>query len=135
MTNPVDPPSAAYPQNPQNAPYAPMPGQAAPPARNGNPLGLIALIVGIVLLLFGFVMMLVQGGLIAAEVYDALQTASLLNAVVSGILAAAAVVLGAVGLAQRGRPKALAGIGIGIGVAVLVSVLSGMLYGLVISGF
>lgn len=132
MTTPVDPPPAAYPPNAQ---YAPISGQTAVPMRTGNPLGRIALILGIVLLVFGFMMMLVQGGLIAAEVYEGLQTASVLNAVVSGLLAAAAVVLGAIGLAQRGRPKALAGIGLGIGVAVLVSVLSGMVYSLVISGF
>jgi hypothetical protein len=131
VTNPVDPPSAAYPPNPQ---YAPTQGQVSKPARTGNLLGLVALIVGVVLLMFGFVMMLVQGGLIAAEVYDALGAVSLLNTVVSGLLAAAAIVLGAVGLAQRGRPKALAGIGLGIGAAVLVSVFSGVLYSVIVSG-
>jgi len=130
VTHPVDPPSATYAHTSHHAA-----GPATAPTRVGNPLGLIALILGVVVLVLGVVMMLVQASLIAAQAYEALEPLGWLNTLVSGVLGAAAIVLGAVGLAQRGRPQAVAGIGLGIGVAVLVSVISGMLYTLVASSF
>jgi hypothetical protein len=53
-------------------------------------------------------------------------------AVLNALLAIAAIVLGAIGLAARSRPKGLAGIGLGGGAVVLFGLLSSQLTNLVL---
>ena len=104
----------------------PPPGAYPRPAR--NPLGLASLIVGAIPSLLGVFFLLVQAALITsgdAQAFGAVSTAS---SVLSGLLGAAALILGLVALARRGASKTLAAAGIALGAATLVGVLGSLLY-------
>lgn len=131
-------PKPAYAQEPSSAtpggapydgtPYdgTPYGGRSEP--RSGNPLGVVSVIVAAVVLLLGMAFLILQAGVIASGRYEALQWINIANSAISGLLGLVALIVGAIGLAQKGRPKALAGIGVGVGIAVVVGVLSGLLY-------
>lgn len=112
--------------------YAPPPGYAAaPPApapRNTNVPGVISVILGGVLLVTATVSMLAQFAAIQSGHHEWFLVIGPATQVVEGLLAVGAVATGIVGLTRKGRPKALAGIGLGIGVAVLWQNVGALLY-------
>jgi hypothetical protein len=130
-------PTGAQPQHPAGAypgqPYAGASAAVTAPKGKGNPFGLISLIAGGVLLLWQFVFLFLQAGAYAASSYETLGAIGALNGIVQGILALAALVFGFIGLAQRGKPKVVAGIGTGIGISGLVGVLVGLLFPVIIA--
>lgn len=148
MTTPSEtPPTPAYAQPSYAQPAQTQPSYAQPapqppfgdgatatgsvPAR--NTIGLIALLLGIVVLISSTVSLLAQAAVIASGDYNSLAVVNTVTATVEGVLALAAVVCGGIGLALKGRSKAMAGIGLGIGVCALWVVLGGVFYGLVVS--
>lgn len=152
MTDPAEPqPAPPDAGSPYGAPaqpgfaqpaYAPQPSSATPGGvpydgalyggrsepRSGNPLGVVSVIVAAVVLLLGMAFLILQAGVIASGRYEVLQWINIANSAISGLLGLVALIVGAIGLAQKGRPKALAGIGVGVGIAVVVGVVSGLLY-------
>lgn len=141
------PPAAETPQTASPASY-PIPSYAsAPPAGapesygapdstagrpRPNVLGIIALAIGIVVMLSSTVSLFVQAAMFSSGDYTAIGVVMGIISVVQGLLAAAAIVCGAIGLALKGRAKGAAGVGLGIGVAALWSVLGGVLYGIIV---
>jgi hypothetical protein len=118
---------------PQHPGYAPQRPGAAPqpgaPSRPGNPFGLVAIIAGGLLLLSTIVQVGVQTAAVARDDFEALGLSSGVSTLIDGLISLVAVVFGIIGLAQRGRPHALAGIGAGIGIATLVSaIVWGLIY-------
>jgi hypothetical protein len=110
---------------------APQAGHAARPAKNA--LGTIALVIGVVVLLSSTASLIAQAVVISSADYVAIGIVANIFAVVQGLLALAAIVCGAIGLAQKGRAKGAAGIGLGIGVTALWAVLGSLVYGSLIS--
>ena len=82
--------------------------------------------------LFGFINSSQQ---IFYDVFKAPALFTTVFAVLQGLVAIAAIVLGAMGLAARDRPKALAGIGLGGGTVVLFGLLAGQLTTLLLFAF
>ncbi|WP_438352138.1 hypothetical protein [Microbacterium sp. CJ88] len=145
--HPGQPPYAQqYGQAPQYAQGAPaypsaassyaQPGEPKP-ASKGNPLALVSIIAGALLLLWQFVFLFLQAGAYASSSYQAIGALGTVSGVVQGILALVALAFGVIGLAQRGKPRVLAGIGTGIGISGLVGVIVGLIFPIIIaaSGF
>ena len=113
-------------------PYAPPPGYiAAPPppaSRTTNVPGVISVILGGVLLGTATISMLAQFAAIQSGHHEWFLVINPATQLVQGLLAVGAVAAGIAGLTRKGRPKALAGIGLGIGVAVLWQSLGAVLY-------
>jgi hypothetical protein len=131
---PVPPPSPGLggPGYANRSGYLPV-GEAglASPA-TGSRLGLVAVILGGAALVLELVFAIVQVGLIASELYSVFDLASYVHNFLITPLAVGGIVLGAIALARRGTPKALAGIGLGIGIAMLVEAITSVLYTVVI---
>lgn len=144
-TPPNTPPAPDTPENPAVAPYDPgfsatpayaatsaQPGAPAPAALPGtkNTLGLIALIIAVATLVLSTVTLISQGAMLLQPDYNYM----LINVVttiftsIGGLLSAAAIVLGAIGLTKKGAPKGAAGVGLGIGVATVWSILGNVIY-------
>ncbi|RFA22374.1 hypothetical protein [Subtercola boreus] len=103
-----------------------------------NPLGLIALVVGAVGILFNVLFTLVQAVAVGQGMYDLLSTFAVAHSILAIVIAVATIALGVLALLKKGAPKAAAGAGTALGAASLVSVLTGLLYSGVIaaaSGF
>lgn len=128
---------APTPQQQWAAAHPPQGSPADPGAKRGNPAGLFAAILVGVTMVIAILQTVVTATLITgtAPGYSLYGTVTMIIAVVQGLIALAAVVLGAIGLAQRGRPKALAGIGLGGGAVVLVQLLASQLLNLMLIGF
>jgi len=123
-------PEGAYPAG---AGYAVAPAAAPTAAR--NTLGLVALIIGVATLVLSTVTLVSQGAMLLQPDYD-YQLINLVTTVftsIGGLMAVAAVVLGAIGLAKKGAPKGAAGIGFGIGVATVWSILGNLIYSGILS--
>lgn len=130
------PAAAQHPPRPaqqQAAAQAPYPGQqpgpqgsaGRAPAKRGNPAGLVAVILVVANLLATIVSYGVQAVIMrTSSSIPELELSNLTFSIIGGLLALGAVVLGAIGLAARGRPKALAGIGLGAGAFALVNMLT-----------
>jgi hypothetical protein len=123
-------PSAAQPHPGQPYPGQHYPGQPYPAgpgagASARNIPGLVAFIAGMVLLGVQLVWSVVQALVIRGGSYEIIQVLNGVAGVVNGLLALVAVVFGLIAVLQRGRPKALGGIGLGLGLGALVGVLSG----------
>lgn len=128
------PPSAPYgavPPGvaPSGAGYgaAPAPTPAARPARNA--LGIVALVLGAIILVTSSMSLVVQASMMRTGDYAAIGAILGAFALVQGALALAAIVCGGIGLALRGRAKGAADVGLGIGVTALWAVLGGLFYG------
>ena len=106
---------------------APEPAPAARPARNA--LGIVALILGVIVLLTSSVSLVVQASMLRTGDYAAIGAILGAFALVQGALALAAIVCGGIGLALRGRAKGAAGVGLGIGITALWAVLGSVFYG------
>ncbi|MBD3942969.1 hypothetical protein IF188_14840 [Microbacterium sp. NEAU-LLC] len=128
-------PNAAYP-NAQTYPAQSSPGAAATaPARPKNTLGLVALIIAIATLVLSTVTLVTQAAMMLQPNYNYVLV-NLVTTVftsIGGLLALAAVVLGAIGLAKKGAPKGAAGIGLGIGVATIWAILGNLIYSGILS--
>ena len=109
--------------------YVSAPDAAAPARPARNVMGIVALVIGAVLLLSSTISLVAQAFLIRAADYVLISTVLAGFSTLQGILAVAGVVCGSIGLALKGRPKGAAGVGLGIGVAVLWSVLGSFLFG------
>ena len=113
-------------------PYAPPPGYAAappPPAsRTTNVPGVISVILGGVLLVTATVSLFTQFAIMTSGQYELIGVVSSVMGIIQSLLAIGAIATGIIGLTRKGRPKALAGIGLGIGVAVLWQNLGALLY-------
>lgn len=139
----ADPRPAAHLAAPQpSAPYGAAPPGIAPsgaagyggapapvtrPARNA--LGIVALVLGVIVLLTSSLSLVVQASMMRTGDYAAIGAILGAFALVQGALALAAIACGGIGLALRGRAKGAAGIGLGIGVTALWAVLGGVFYG------
>jgi hypothetical protein len=102
-----------------------------------NRAGLVAVILVAVIMVLQTISSFLGGTILrgstgSIQAYAAFTGATV---IIQGLLAVAAIILGAIGLAARDRPRALAGIGLGGGVVVLWSILSGQLSNLVMYGF
>lgn len=126
-------PYTAPPDAYATASYGPPPSYASAPAAPARParnvMGIVALVIGAVLLLSSTTSLVAQAFLIRAADYTLISTVLAGFSTLQGILAVAGVVCGSIGLALKGRPKGAAGVGLGIGVAVLWSVLGSFLFG------
>lgn len=122
---------------PQQSSYGQPGGPTARPASNS--LGVIAVILGGIPLLFSLIQPVITVLLLRAATnfrISAYDSVGALSAVVSGlafVLGAAAVVVGIIGLRRRGASKALAGVGVGLGIAAVWGGIAGFLYPLVMS--
>jgi hypothetical protein len=115
---------------PAGAPYGPRPqGEPAGRRPGRNTLGIIALVIGIVVLLSSSMSLVVQASMIRTGDYAAIAAIVGVFSLVQGALALAAIVCGGIGLALRGRARGTAGVGLGIGVTALWAVLGSILYG------
>jgi hypothetical protein len=127
-------PGAPYAGTPYAAAgFEPGPAPARTP-RRGNPLGLVAaLLVGLALVI-QLTSSVVTAGLLSSYsgAYEAYGTTTLVFGVLQGLVGLAALVLGAIGLAARDRPKGLAGIGVGGGAVLLAGILLGQLTNLLL---
>lgn len=117
----------SYPPQPPapGSPFAPGP----PAIRRRNTLGLVAAILVGACLVLEVIASISTTAIIASRDadYAAYGAVALLFSILEGLIATAAIVLGAIGLAGRDTPKALAGIGLGGGIAVLFGILVGQL--------
>ncbi|MCS5734242.1 YML083C domain-containing protein [Herbiconiux daphne] len=132
-------PHPGYGPNPGSGPnpgYAPGTATAPPPLiprPTRNTLGLASLIVGAIGPVLGLLFLLIQAALIGSGETQAIGAAGAVNGVLSGLVAAAALVLGLIALSRRGASKTLAAAGIALGAAGLVGVFGAVLYGLVVN--
>jgi len=119
--------------NPPHSAHRPHDGGRRP----GNPAGLISVILVAAALALQLVSAVVSAAVLgsAAMRYDLYGLFTTVFAVLQGLVAIAAIVLGAMGLAARDRPKALAGIGLGGGTVVLFGLLAGQLTTLLLFAF
>jgi hypothetical protein len=124
--HPAFPPYGQVPQHPQYA-YPPQGHPAPAPARRGNPMGLVALIAGILILATQVFQLIGQAVVIRGADYSAIQILNIAQGVIQGLLGLVAVVFGIIGILQKGRPHALAGIGLGIGASAVLGVVTGWL--------
>ncbi|MFG6444755.1 hypothetical protein ACFXQA_05730 [Microbacterium sp. P07] len=117
-----------------NPPYPPSP---AGPQRPGNTAGLISVVLVAASLAIQLVTSLVSAAIIGgADVrYDLFGAFTGFMAILQGLVGAAAVVVGGIGLAARERPKALAGIGLGGGAVVLFGLLASQLTTVLVFAF
>ena len=130
---------AAAPGYAAGTAYAGTPGSPAAPAPTAsgpkNALGLVALIIGVATLVLSTVTLISQAVMLLQPDYD-YQLVNLVTTVftsIGGLMALAAVVLGAIGLAKKGAPKAAAGIGLGIGIATVWAILGNLIYSGILS--
>ncbi|GAA5195929.1 hypothetical protein [Microbacterium jejuense] len=140
MTTPPSTPETPHDQPipaPDAAPAQPgapaAPSSAAPGAK--NPLGLIALIIAVATLALSTVTLISQAAMMLQPDYDYMLV-NLVTTVftsIGGLMALAAVVLGAIGLAKKGAPKGAAGVGLGIGVATVWAILGNLIYSGILS--
>lgn len=100
---------------------------AAAPQPRGNPLGLVALAVAVVLLLLGVVALVAQAVAIQGGSPQAVGAVSTAFNVVHIVLALAGVALAIVGLVQRDRRRTIAAIALGANAAIAASTLTGLL--------
>lgn len=142
---PAYPPASqpGYPAAPTPPGYGATPAQpgypapSAPPARRGNPAGLVAAILVGASLALQLIQSVSMAAMFASPDFDPsfYGVVAAVFSVFQGLLAVAAVVLGAIGLAAGRRPKALSGIGLGGGAVVLFGILSGFLSTALIGAF
>lgn len=141
MTNPPPPQqplpgSSASPNSGQYSPYGQPPGLPPRPKR-ADIAGISAVLLVAAALVIQVAQSIITAGMIGGtntsfEIYGLLMG---VIAVVQALLALAAVIIGAVGLAGRGRPKALAGIGVGGGAVLLFGLLSSQLTNVLVMAF
>ncbi|PPF87831.1 hypothetical protein C5B96_03330, partial [Subtercola sp. Z020] len=98
-----------------------------------NPLGVVALVVGVVGIVFNVLFTLVQAVATGQRMYELLATFALGHAILAIVIALATIALGVIALLRPGAPRGAAGAGTALGAASLVSVLTGFLYTGVIS--
>lgn len=123
----ADPGQTPYAGAPYTAPaYAAA--QTAPAGGSRNPLGTASLIIGVAVVLLGFVLMVVSAVVLAGGDFGVLSLINVVNTFVGGILALVGTVLGIMGVAAKNRPKVAAGIGLGACGATLVGILSSFAY-------
>ena len=132
---PVYAPAPGHPEaaSPAAPAYAVPPGP--PVGGTKNTLGLVALIIGVATLVLSSVTLVSQGVMLLQPDYD-YRLINLVTTVftsIGGLMALAAVVLGAIGLARKGAPKGAAGIGFGIGVATVWAILGNLIYSGILS--
>ncbi|MET0813256.1 MAG: hypothetical protein ABWY03_09385 [Microbacterium sp.] len=113
--------------------HAVPPTSATAPTR--NTAGLISLILGVVLLVWQFVLLFVQAMTIVSGGTTTIGVVSLVNLVVQALLSIAALALGIAGIVSRSPRKVAAGIGTGLAIAGLVGVLSSAVYPLIFELF
>jgi hypothetical protein len=124
--------------NPPPHPGQPYAGQAgpaqAPDGRRRNRAGLSAAILVAIILVLQTISSFLSGAILRASSgsFELYATYTAATVIIQGLLAVAAIILGAIGLAARDRPKALAGMGLGGGIVVLWSILSGQLSNLLL---
>lgn len=121
---PAGQPNAGQPQSGQPPhPAGSMGPVAGRPAGERNRAGLISVIFAGVLLLTQLVSALAQAAVIGGDAYEALGALNLVFGIIDTLLALGAIIFGAIGLAAKGKPKGLAGIGLGAGVTALFTVI------------
>lgn len=110
---------------PTGQPQQPGESQGAVAGRSSqsNRAGLISVILAGCILLSQLVSALAQAAVIGGNTYEALGVVNIAFAIIDSLLAIGAIIVGAIGLAAKGRPKGLAGIGLGAGIATLFSVI------------
>ncbi|RFA15403.1 hypothetical protein B7R21_05150 [Subtercola boreus] len=106
-------------------------GARAPQTR--NTLGIVALVVGVVGILFNVLFTLVQAVVVGQGMYELLATFGVAHSVLAIVIALATIALGIVALLRPGAPRGAAGAGTALGAASLVTVLTGFLYSGVIA--
>ncbi len=89
-----------------------QPPMAAP--KKGNVFGLISLIVGVLVVVLEIVSTVASRAIISAGEFELWQLVNVTFTIAIGVLAAAGIALGIVGLTRPNRPKGTAGIGVGI---------------------
>jgi hypothetical protein len=131
MTDQPTPHSAsAYPVPTYSSPsYS---GESAPTKPRRNPLGVVALIVAAAAVILGFVMNLVQAGIIATGDYTVIGIITAVQTGINGFLGLAAALLGLIALLIKGAGKAFAAAGFAVGCSILVGVIGALLYSVVI---
>ncbi|WP_147305296.1 hypothetical protein [Subtercola boreus] len=107
--------------------------QGAGALRARNTLGIVALMVGVVGILFNVLFTLVQAVVVGQGMYELLATFGVAHSVLAIVIALATIALGIVALLRPGAPRGAAGAGTALGAASLVSVLTGFLYSGVIA--
>ena len=113
---------AAYPTGLPQQPGESQRTVTGRPAQS-NRAGLISVILAGCVLLSQLVSALAQAAVIGGNTYEALGVVNIAFAIIDSLLAIGAIIAGAIGLAAKGRPKGLAGIGLGAGIATLFSVI------------
>lgn len=117
------------PANESTDARGPAPGAGV--ARRPNPVGVAALIAAASLVVAQFVFQLViMNTMLAGESLN-LSVVVLVQPIVMGVLAVVTVVLGTIASLLRGRVRLAAGIGLGAGLYAFVSILIGVVMGMV----
>ena len=105
------------------------------PAAPTNPLGRVAFILGLVIVVLGVVFSVLQAMLIATRNLELIGFLSSANALIVALLAVATVIIGIVALTRPGLPRGFAAAGTALGASALVSVILGTLTALLIPLF
>lgn len=118
MTHPPAPqPHPDWPRQPGPVPRTDVPA--------GNVAGLIAVIAAGAMAVVSVAALVAQAFALVEGGGAAFRLVSIAGAVATAVVAIVAIVFGIVGLTRRGRPKALAGIGLGAGAMQLFGVATG----------
>ncbi|WP_382309920.1 hypothetical protein [Herbiconiux sp. UC225_62] len=129
------PPAGAPPRHPGYGPNPPSAPGPQPTAGAGarNPLGLASLLLGAVGPVLGFLFLFIQAAVFASGAPSDYAAVSLVQTVLVGLTALAAVILGLVAISRPGSPKALASAGLALGAAGLLGTLGAVIYPVIAS--
>ncbi|MCD5344858.1 hypothetical protein [Agromyces sp. S2-1-8] len=129
--------------SPEPAPGTPAPGygsaghapaQRKPPAdsRRSEPVGVVALVFGVFIVVLDFVMIFVTASIIRSADFAAYSTVSLVSAAVMVVLALAAISVGVVAFVRGGATRVYGAIGATIGAMALIQQFGSLIYGLIV---
>jgi hypothetical protein len=132
--------SAPYPPGNQGIPPQPYAYQQAPApyggtSQRGNPVGMVAFVAGMLLVLWQFLGTVIQAGFAVTGDFTALEAFGWINSGVGIVLGLVALIAGIVAIVLRGRNKVLGAIGLGIGILSLAGVISFAVIYPLITGF
>ncbi|MGV8885447.1 MAG: hypothetical protein ACOH1T_07650 [Microbacteriaceae bacterium] len=92
-----------------------------------NPLGKISFFLGVSIVVFEVVFSVVRTSIIATENFSLVGAIGLVQSIVVGVLAVAAVITGLIALTRVGLPRGFAAAGTALGGMALINVATGLL--------
>lgn len=136
MTSPEPAPGTSAPgygsAPAQHGAAAPAPRKPAADARRSEPVGVVALVFGIFIVVLDFAMIFVNASIIRSADYTAYGTVALVAAAVMVVLALAAISIGIVAFVRGGATRVYGAIGATIGAMALIQQFGSLIYGLLV---